>query len=136
MKSALHTLALTIMLASTVTAQQNTAPGTKKLYIEEHIETTTTRYVEPKDNELGSFKTDDVTTTRNVSLSVTNDVMKQCSSLVSVTDNRDAADYVLHIVSGSSTLTRQDGSVAYTSKSKWKNSNLAKDVCKFVGSQK
>ena len=135
MKSALHTLALTIMLASTVTAQQNTASGTKKLYIEEHIETTTTRFVEPTD-ELGIYKTNDVITTRNISLTVSNDLMKQCSSVVTVTDNRDVADYVLHIAHGSSTLSRRDGTVAYTSKAKWKNSKLAKDVCMFVGSQK
>ena len=135
MKSTLLTFALTFMLASTVTAQQNTAPVTKKLYIEEHIETTLTRFVEPKE-EYGSYKTNDVITTRDVSLSVTNDVMKQCPSLVTVTDSRDGADYVLHIAHGSSTLSRQDGTVAYSSKSKWKHSNLAKDVCKFIGSQK
>ena len=136
MKSALPMLAWTIMLAATVTAQQNTAPGTKSLYIEKNIETTTTRYVEPRDNELGSYKTNDVITTRDVSLRVTNDVMKQCPTLVSVTDNHDAADYVLHIAHGSSTLSRRDGTVAYSSKAKWKNSKLAKDVCTFVGSQK
>src|ERR1039457_2563433 len=91
MKSTLLTFALTFMLASTVTAQQNTAPVTKKLYIEEHIETTLTRFVEPKE-EYGSYKTNDVITTRDVSLSVTNDVMKQCPSLVTVTDSRDGAD--------------------------------------------
>ena len=136
MKSALHTLALTIMLAATVTAQQNTAPGTKNLYIEKKIESSMTRYVEPRDNEMGRYKTTDVITTRDVSLRVTNDVMKQCPALVSVTDNHDAADYVLHIAHGSSTLSRRDGSVAYISKSKWKNSKLAKDVCEFIGSQK
>jgi len=123
------------MLASTITAQQNTAPGTKRLYIEEHIETTTTTTVESKD-EIGSFDNNEVSTTRNVSLIVTKDVMKQCPSLVTVTDNRDVADYVLHIARGSSTLFRPDGSVAYISKSKWKTSNLAKDVCRFIGSQK
>jgi hypothetical protein len=134
MKSALSTLALTIMLGSTLAAQQTTAPGTKKLYIEQHIETSTTRFVEATD-EVGRYKTNDVVTTRDVSRIVTNDVMKQCPSLVSVTDNRDVADYVLHIAHRSSTLSRQDGSVAYTSKSK-KNSKLAKDVCYFMGSQK
>ncbi len=136
MKSALHAIALTVLLASTVVAQQNAAPGTKKLYIEQHIETSITRFVEPKDNELGSYKTNDVTTTRNVSLAVTNDVMKQCPSLITVIDHREDADYVLHIAHGSSTLSRQDGTVAYTSNAKWKNSKLAKDVCAFVGSQK
>lgn len=135
MKSALHTLALTILLASTVTAQQNTAPGTKKLFIEEHIETTTTTYVESKE-QVGSFNNNDVTTKRNVSLIVANDVRKQCPSAVTVTDSRDGADYILHIAPGPSTLTRQDGNVAYTSKSKLKNSTLAKDVCKFISTQK
>jgi hypothetical protein len=135
MKSVLPTLAMTIMLASTVAAQQNTAPGTKKLYIEKYIQTTTTRFVEPTD-EYGIYKTNDVISTRNVTLIVTKDVMKQCPSVATVIDNRDAADYVLHIAPGSSTLSRHDGTVAYTSKSKWKNSKLAKDVCKFIGSQK
>ena len=135
MKSTLLTLALTIMLASTVTAQQNTAPGTKKLYIEEHIETTLTRFVSTTD-EMGVLKNNEIRTTRDISLIVTNDVTKQCPSLVTVTDRRDGADYILHIAHGSSTLSRQDGTVAYISKSKWKHSNLAKDVCKFIGSQK
>ena len=135
MKSTLHTLALTILLASTLAAQQNSAPSTKRLYIEEYIETTTTTFVVSRD-EIGSFTNNEVSTTRNVSLFVTKDVMKQCPSIITVTDSRDVADYVLHIAHGSSTLSRQDGTVAYTSKAKWKDSKLAKDVCTFVGSQK
>jgi hypothetical protein len=135
MKSTLLTLALTIMLASTVTAQQNTAPVTKKLYIEEYIETTLTRFVSTTD-EVGVLKNNESSTARDVSLIVKNDVTKECPSIVTVTDRRDGADYVLHIAHGSSTLSLQDGNVAYSSKSKWKHSNLAKDVCKFIGSQK
>src|ERR1039458_1548417 len=81
MKSTLLTLALTIMLASTVIAQQNTATGTKKLYIEEHIETTLTRFVSTTD-EMGVLKNNEIRTTRDISLIVTNDVTKQCPSLV------------------------------------------------------
>jgi hypothetical protein len=135
MKSSLHVLVLTVMLASTLTAQQNPAPSTKKLYIEEYIETTTWTSLVSKD-EIGSFTNHETTSTRNISLLVKKDVMKQCPSLVTVTDNRDAANYVLHIVTDASTLSRPDGTVAYTSKAKWKNSKLAKDVCTFIGSQK
>lgn len=135
MKSALPALALTILLASSLAAQQNPAPGAKKLYIEPHIKSTTTRFLEHTD-ELGSYKTNDVITTRNVSLQVTNDVKKQCPSLVTVTDSRDGADYVLHIASRDSTLTRPDGTVAYSSKAKCKKSKLAKDVCSFLATQK
>ena len=135
MKSALPALALTILLACSLAAQQNPAPGAKKLYIEPHIESTTTRFLEHTD-ELGSYKTNDVVTTHNESLQVTNDVMKLCPSLVSVTDSSDGADYVLHIHSHTSTLTRPDGTVAYSSNAKWKKSKLAKDVCSFLATQK
>lgn len=135
MKSALPALALTILLAGSVAAQQNPASGAKKLYIEPRIKTTTTRFLEHTD-ELGSYKTNDVITTRNESLQVTDDVMKQCPSLVSVIDSRDGADYVLSIKSHASTLTRPDGTVAYASKANWKHSKLAKDVCGFLGAQK
>jgi len=135
MKAALHTLALTILLASTVAAQQNAAPSTKRLYIEPYNQTSATHVVEPTD-EFGVYNSHDVVTTHPVSPIVTKDVRKQCPSLVTVIEIRDGADYVLHIAPGPSTLSRQDGSVAYTSKSKWKNGELAKDVCKFLGSQK
>ena len=50
---------------------------------------------------------------RNVSLQVTRELMKTCH-WVTVTDNRDAADYVLRISPGSSILYQQNGDVALT----------------------
>jgi hypothetical protein len=53
--------------------------------------------------------------------------MKHCPEAITVTDNRDVANYVLRITPGASTLYKQDGDVAYISPTRWKISNLAKD---------
>jgi len=68
---------------------------------------------------------------RNVSLEATKGFTKNCPA-VTVTDNRQAADYTLRINPGSSTLYKQDGDVAYISPAKVKVSNLVKDVCDYV----
>ena len=70
----------------------------------------------------------------NVSLEVTQEVIKHCPSVITVTDNREAADYILRIAAGKSTLYERNGDVAYISPAKYKVSNLAKDVCNFATS--
>ena len=59
--------------------------------------------------------------------------MKSCPA-VTVTDNREAADFVLRINGGSSTLFKQNGDVAYVSPAKFRVSNLVKDVCGYISS--
>jgi len=73
---------------------------------------------------------------RNVSLEVTRGFMKHCPSVVSVTDNKDAADYSLRIAAGSSTLYSRTGDAVYVSPTRWRVSNLVKDVCGFLGGRK
>ncbi len=73
---------------------------------------------------------------RNVSLEVTQEILKRCSSTVTVTDNRQAAVYSLRTAPGSSTLYRQNGDVARVFRARWKTSTLAKEVCAFVVASK
>lgn len=86
------------------------------------------------DNHGNCFSSES-THARNVSLELTREIMKRCPNVLTVTDNRDAADFDLRISPGSSTLYRQNGDVAYVSPTKYHVSNLAKDVCNFVGEQ-
>jgi hypothetical protein len=86
-------------------AQQDTASSQKRLFIEERI--------------VGA---------RNVSLEVTREVLKRCPSDITVTDNRDAADYFLRIAPGASTLYKQNGDAAHVFPARWKAASLAKEV--------
>jgi hypothetical protein len=70
---------------------------------------------------------------RNISLEATDGFMKNCSA-VTVTNDRDAADYILRPNKGSSTLYKKNGDVAYVSHAKVKVSNLVKDVCGYIQS--
>jgi len=108
------------------------APVPKRLYIEERIKKTTGTSVHC--DSYGNCFGHEGDRSRNISLEVTREVMKKCPSVLNVTDNRDAADYDLRISPGSSTLYKQNGDAAYVSPTRYKVSNLAKDVCEYVES--
>jgi hypothetical protein len=114
-------------------AQTAAAPQPKRLYIEERVKTTSGASVHC--DTYGNCYAHGGTRTRNVSLEVTREVMKKCPGAITVTDNREAADFDLRISPGSSTLYKQNGDVAYVSPTRFKVSNLAKDVCNFVSGQ-
>jgi|ERR1700730_8158192 len=68
---------------------------------------------------------------RNISLEATNKFIKSCPA-VTVTSDRDGADYVLKPNEGSSTLYKKNGDVVFVSHAKVKVSNLVKDVCEYI----
>jgi hypothetical protein len=105
-------------------------PQPKRIYIEELLKTTTGGSVHC--DSYGNCFGHQGTNSRNVSLEVTKEVVKQCPAVLTVTDNHDAADYDLRISPGSSTMYRKNGDVAYISPAKFHVSNLAKDVCAFA----
>ena len=70
---------------------------------------------------------------RNISLEATDGFMKNCP-VVTVTDDKDAADYILRPNKGSSTLYNKNGDVVYVSHAKGKVSSLVKDVCGYIQS--
>lgn len=121
---------LMLLSAGLCCAQAAQQPQSKRLYIEEFVNTTTGSSVHC--DTKGNCSGNEGTSTRNVSLEVTREVVKQCPTVLTVTDNRDSADYDLRISPGSSTLYRKNGDVAYISPTKYRVSNLAKDVCAFV----
>lgn len=109
------------------TSTASTAP--KRLYIEERIKTTTGTHVNC--DAYGNCYGHTTTHTRNVSLEVTKEMTKHCP-VVTVTDNVQTADYVLRISPGDSTLYNQHGDVAYISPTRFRVSNLVKDVCGYI----
>jgi hypothetical protein len=106
-------------------------PPTKKLFIADYV----------INGAVGSAHTDSSGNTyggaagvgRNISLEATDGFMKNCPA-VTVTNDRDAADYILRPNKGSSTLYRKNGDVVYVSHAKVKVSNLVKDVCGYIQS--
>ena len=64
-------------------------------------------------------------------MEATDGFMKRCPA-VTVTSDKDAADYILRPNKGSSTLYKKNGDVAYVSHAKVKVSNLVKDVCGYI----
>ncbi len=126
-------LLLVSILCVPVFAQQNegTSAPTKRLYIEEKVKTVAGTSVHC--DNYGNCYGHNNTTTRNESLEATHMFMKSCPA-VTVTDNREAADFVLRINGGSSTLFKQNGDVAYVSPAKFRVSNLVKDVCGYISS--
>jgi hypothetical protein len=126
-------VALMISHAANIGAQQTDASGPKRLFIEERVKTTSGGSVHC--DNYGNCYGSNSSRTRNVSLEVTRDILKQCPSAITVTDNRDNADYTLRITLGASTLYKQNGDAAYVSPTRFKVSNLAKDVCNYVSSQ-
>jgi hypothetical protein len=68
---------------------------------------------------------------RNITLEATDKFIKSCPA-VTVTNDRDAADYILKPNKGSSTLYKKNGDVVFVSHAKVKVSNLVKDVCEYI----
>jgi hypothetical protein len=126
-------LALAMLTAALCWAQAPSVPTTtKRLYIEERIKTVQGTSVHC--DNYGNCFGHNTSRERNVSLDVTREVMKQCPSVLIVTDNFDARDFDLRISPGSSTLYRSNGDVAYVSPARFRVSNLAKDVCAYARS--
>ena len=118
------------------TAAQTPAPKpepdsrpTKRIFIEEYIigGAVGSAHSDAYGNTYGSAST----VGRNISLEATDGFIKNCPA-VTVTDDRDAADYVLKPNKGSSTLYKKNGDVVYVSHAKVKVSNLVKDVCGYI----
>jgi hypothetical protein len=130
-------LGLAIVLAFATLAciaQQDGSPGTKRVYVEERVKSTSGAFVHCDD--YGNCYGNNSNRSRNVSLEVTREMMKDCPAAITVTNNRESADYVLRIEPGASTLYKHNGDAAYISPARWRPSSLAKDVCNFVGTQK
>jgi hypothetical protein len=68
---------------------------------------------------------------RNISMEATDGFMKNCP-VVTITNDRDAADYILQPNKGSSTLYKKNGDAVFVSHAKVKVSNLVKDVCEYI----
>jgi len=120
--------AVALLMAASAFAQTD-ALATKRLYIEERVKTTTGTSVNC--DNYGNCYGHNTTHTRNVSLEATQGFVKSCP-VVTVTDNREAAEYVLRIGTGNSTLYKRNGDVAYVSPAKFKVANLVKDVCSYI----
>jgi hypothetical protein len=118
-----------IMLA--LLLQPITPSTTARVYVEERVNKASG--VNVHCDAYGNCYGQNTSRTRNVSLEVTRELTKTCHA-ITVTDNRDAAGYVLRIEPGSSTLYRKNGDVAYVSPARFKVSNLSKDVCGYVES--
>jgi hypothetical protein len=126
---ALVSVAPHIFAQQTHTDTQAGGQSTKRLYIEERLKTTSGASVHC--DNYGNCYGHSGSQTRNVSLETTKEFVKSCP-IVTVTDNREAADYVLRINIGSSTLYKQNGDVAYVSPAKFRVTNLVKDVCNYL----
>jgi hypothetical protein len=116
----------------TEAAKQPVAPPPKRLFIADYIigGAIGSAHTDTSGNTLGSA----TEVGRNISLEATDGFMKKCPA-VTVTNDRDAADYILRPNKGSSTLYKRNGDVAYVSHAKVKVSNLVKDVCGYIQSQ-
>jgi hypothetical protein len=123
------------LMAQTPTPQKAESkkpdPPAKRLFIADYV----------LNGAVGSAHTDSSGNTygsatavgRNISLEATDGFMKDCPA-VTVTNDRDAADYILRPNKGSSTLYKKNGDVVYVSHAKVKVSNLVKDVCGYIQS--
>lgn len=102
----------------------------RRLYIEERVKTVqgSSLHCDNYGNCFGHNSSRE----RNVSLEVTREVMKQCPSVLIVTDNFGARDFDLRISPGNSTLYRANGDVAYISPARFRVPNLAKDICGYA----
>lgn len=110
---------------------KKTNPPTKKLFIADYVISGAvgSAHADSSGNTYGSA----VAVGRNISLDATDGFMKHCPA-VTVTNDRDAADYILQPNKGSSTLYKQNGDAVYVSHAKVKISNLVKDVCGYIQS--
>ena len=104
---------------------------TKRLFIAEYIVggAVGSSHTDSSGNAYGSA----AVVGRNISLEATDGFMKNCP-VVTVTNDKDAADYILRPNKGSSTLYTKNGDVIYVSHAKVKVSNLVKDVCGYIQS--
>jgi hypothetical protein len=95
--------------------QPQTPPPTKRLFIADYIISGAvgSAHTDTSGNTYGSA----VAVGRNISLEATDGFMKNCPA-VTVTNDRDAAVYILRPNKGSSTLYKKDGDVAYVSHAK------------------
>jgi hypothetical protein len=136
MKSVMLLFFAASMIAQSAVAPQNSPETpkqpqtTKRLFIADYILT----------GAVGTAQTTGGTTYgtagvvgRNISLEATDGFIKNCPA-VTVTNDKDAADYVFRPNKGSSTLYKKNGDVAYVSHAKVKVSNLVKDVCGYIQS--
>ncbi len=134
----LPSLVLLVLLPLTIAAQQtqdstpnaasSKTPTPRRLYIEQRIMRGATGSITCTN---GNCNGSSVELSRNLSLQATKGFVKSCPA-VTITDNREAADYVLQIDRGDSTLYAKNGDVAYISPAKFKVSNLVKDVCSYI----
>ena len=130
------TLAAVAALLVTSAVAQTPAPKpepeshpTKRIFIEQYIigGAVGSAHSDAYGNTYGSAST----VGRNISLEATDQFIKSCP-VVTVTNDRDAADYVLKPNKGSSTLYKKNGDVVFVSHAKVKVSNLVKDVCGYI----
>ena len=105
--------------------------ATKRLFIAEYIigGAVGSAHTDSSGNTYGSA----AAVGRNISLEATNGFMKNCP-VVTITNDKDAADYILRPNKGSSTLYKKNGDVVYVSHARVKVSNLVKDVCGYIQS--
>jgi hypothetical protein len=121
-----------LCLAAPLFAQETKAPvqpgiqSPKRIYIEEHQVTTGRSHVHC--DNYGNCNGRDNTHTTDVAMNATVFFARTCSEVI-VTDNREAADYVLR----NKTLYKQNGDVVYVS-SAVALRNVVKDVCNYVKS--
>ena|ERR1700730_15525726 len=106
-------------------------PPTKRLFIGDYVigGAVGSAHTDPSGNTYGSA----AAVGRNISLEATDGFMRN-SPVVTVTNDRDAADYILRPNKGSATLYKKNGDVVYVSHAKVKVSNLVKDVCGYIQS--
>jgi hypothetical protein len=117
----------------TESAKQTQPPqpaSTKRLFIADY---TITGAVGSAQTTYGSTYGSAAVVGRNISLEATDGFIKNCPA-VTVTNDKDAADYILRPNKGSSTLYKKNGDVVYVSHAKVKVSNLVKDVCSYIQS--
>jgi hypothetical protein len=76
---------------------------------------------------------------RNLSIDLTKEITERCSTVLEISDSYASADYDLRIFPASSTLRKRSYSPradiwadVYVSSARFKASNLAKHVCKYV----
>lgn len=131
-------LALTFLAQSPAASQNPTeptkqtqpppTPPTKRLFIADYV---ISGVVGSAQTTNGSTYGSAAVVGRNISLEATDGFMKNCPA-VTVTSDKDAADYVLRPNKGSSTLYKKNDDVAYVSHAKVKVSNLVKDICGYI----
>lgn len=72
---------------------------------------------------------------KSYSLEMARQLQQRCPSAITVTENRDTADYKLAISMPTSALYNEKGDVVHVFRTPFLNKNIAQKVCDFVGSQ-